>query len=263
MKKLITLFCIACMSVSAIAQSGVRIGNYVFHVQKAGSDIDTNVYVEDTPCPPCPSENETRSKPKFYPHKTDNFFVGVSTVYPERNSDYYTVMSSNSINIDAGEIEIYHISRWFAMGRTMQYSYYNYKLKPNEPIFMEEVIGRPVAKDDIRKQTYQSHNIAVSLFPRFYLTPSRTNYSNKGIYLDLGVQGDYAFNKYCKLNTHSEGKKKYRDNYAFNPFSASAIARVGFGNSWAVLARYRFTDTFNNDVLPMDLPPISIGIQIF
>jgi hypothetical protein len=59
------------------------------------------------------------------------------------------------------------------------------------------------------------------------------------------------------------GKDYYKNDYAFNPFYASAIARIGWKNSRAIFVRYRFTDNFNQKALPMDLPPITFGIQWF
>ena len=57
--------------------------------------------------------------------------------------------------------------------------------------------------------------------------------------------------------------KDYYKNDAFNPFNASAIARIGWKNNRAIFARYRFTEAFNPKELPMDLPPLTIGIQFF
>jgi len=271
MKKLVTIFCITCISVSAIAQSGVRIGNYEIFVKKAEKDSTIQVFVEDDPCPPCPSENETRSKPKntFKKYNKSNGFAGIGFILPDNGSGYYTTLGGNSLNIDVGNMFRYHLSRRFALGNTFQYSYYNYKLKLSEPVYLEEVFkNKSFEKDDIDKQVYRSHNLAASVFTRFYLIPPQ-NRGNDGLYIDLGAQGDFAFSKYCKLKTHSEGKYKYRDSEAFNPFSASAIVRIGWinfpvrGNSCAFFARYRFTDVFNSKVLPMDLPPITIGMQFF
>jgi len=273
MKKLIIIFCITCISVSAIAQSqsGVRIGSYVFHVQKADPDSLINVYAEDNPCPPCPSENEIRPQPKttFKRYNRNEGFCGIGFILPDNGNNYYTALGGNSINIDVGNLRTYHLSRWFALGSTLQYSYYNYRLKLDEPLYLNEVFkNRPIEKDDIAKQVFRSHNVAIGAFTRFYLIPPK-NRGNDGLFIDFGAQGDFAFSRYCMIKTQEDKKYKYRDAEAFNPFSASAIARIGWkgfpirGNSGAFFARYRFTDAFNSKVLPMDLPPITIGIQFF
>jgi len=270
MKKLMTILCISCISVGAIAQSGVRIGSYVFHVQKANQDSLTNVFAEDDPCPPCPSENETRPQPKttFKKYNRNEGFAGIGFILPDNGNDYYTALGGNSINIDVGNARTYHLSRHFALGTSLQYSYYNYRLKLDEPLYLQEVFkNRPIEKDDIAKQVFRSHNVAIGAFTRFYLVPSI--YSNMGLYIDLGAQGDFAFSRYCMIKTHEDKKYKYRDAEAFNPFSASAIARIGWGgfpirkSTGAFFIRYRFTDAFNSKVLPMELPPITIGIHFF
>ena len=270
MKKLVTIFCITCISVCAIAQSSVRIGNYEFFVKKAAKDSTIQVFVEDDPRPPCPSENETRPKTNSSKYHKSTFFCGIGFILPEKSDDYYTILGGNSMNIDFGNMQRYQISRRFALLGTLQYSYYNYKLRDaaSEPDFKREVLKNSDI-DDIKKQVFRSHNIAAGAFTRFYLIPPK-NRGNDGLYLDLGAQGDFAYSKYCKIKTNSE-KYKYREGYVFNPFTASAIARIGWkgwktwccGSSPALFVRYRFTDAFNSQALPMDLPPITIGIQFF
>lgn len=263
MKKLITIFCFACISVcTVVAQKGVKIGNMEIVIKKIDQDTVTQIIVED-PCPPCPSEKETRPKPKASKYHRSSFFAGIGFILPDYGSDYYTVLGGNSINIDAGWLHRFQITRRFSLGGTLQYSYYNYKLRDaaSDPVFAGEVIGGPVDPGDIDKQVYRCHDIATSAFTRFYLVPASTWSNSSGLYLDLGIQGDFAFSKYYKLNTNSGGNKKHHDDYAFNPFTASTIVRVGW-NWFSVFARYRFTDAFNSRALPMDLPPITIGIQI-
>ena len=260
MKKLIIiLLCVICISVTATAQSGVRIGNIEFVVRKTGQDTIAQISVED-PCPPCPSENETRPKANPYKYSVSDGFCGIGFILPDNGSGYYTMLGGSSINIDVGCERHYHLSRWFALGGLMQYSYYNYKLRPVEQP-LNEIIGIYDA-NKVKKQVFRSHNIAAGVFTRFYLVPPRTGSKRGGMYIDIGGQGDFAFSKYCKLILNTDGKKKFRDGYAFNPFNASATARIGWG-SCAIYARYRFTDAFNPKALPMDLPPITIGIQLF
>ena len=267
MKKLITiLLCITCISVNAVAQSGVRIGNLEISVRKSTHDPDTMVQIIVTD-PPTPSENEnkTKTKPKtnHYKYNETSSFIGWGFILPDNGSDYYTTLGGNSINIDIGWMGRYQIARRFALGSTLQYSYYNYKLRDaaSEPMFMEEILGRTFVGDNIKKQVFRSHNIAAGAFTRFYLIPPPQRVRDGGVYIDLGVQGDFAFSKYYKLKTyHPRAKEKRRNGYAFNPFTASATARVGW-NEYAIFARYRFTDAFNSKALPMDIPPITIGIQ--
>lgn len=251
-----TIYCIACISVGAIAQSNMRIGNL-------------EISVKDIPCP----QNETCLNPKTTYKST---FCGIGFILPNNGNGYFTTLGGSSINLDIGRMHRYQITPQFALGRTLQYSYYNYRSwnAASRSEFVDEVIGKDYDKHGIRKQVYRSHNIAASAFTRYYLVPVK-----KHLYIDLGVQGDFAFNKYFKIKTESEGKRKYRNDYAFNPFTASVTARIGWNrkncsfkldgkcwrcdNSRAIFVRYRFTDAFNSKALPMDLPRITIGIQFF
>ena len=221
------------------------------------------------------SDNEIRHKSESTHSKT--FFSGVGFIIPVNRSGYFTTLGGSSINLDFGRMHRYQIAPRFDIGRTFQYSYYNYRSwnTANDPYFVDEVIGKVYGKHGIRKQAYRSHNLAAGVFTRYYFVPDEIR-----LYVDLGVQGDLAYSKFFKIKTYSEGKNKYRNDYAFNTFTASAIARLGWskkncwvsvnGKCWwwhdksrAIFVRYRFTDAFNHRALPMDLPPITIGMQFF
>jgi hypothetical protein len=277
MKKFITIFlCTTCISVSAIAQSGVRIGNMEFTVRK-NSEQDTMVQIVlRNTNPPSPSENKTSTEPsptksanKFKKYNSSRFYWGIGFIIPDNfikpdnRSDYYTILGGQSYNFDMGWMRRYHISRRFAVGGTLHYSFYNYKLwnVANEPTLSEDLLNISFDNNEIRKQVFRSRNIVTGVFTRFYLSPPH-GHNKGGLFVDLGAQGDFAFSKFYKIKTHTGVKSKQRDGYAFNPFTASAIARVGRG-SVAVFARYRFTESLNPRALPLDLPPITIGIQLF
>jgi hypothetical protein len=188
---------------------------------------------------------------------------------PNNGNGYYSVLGGNSINIDFGWMRRQQLSPRFALGRTFQYSFYNYNFQDavNEPEFNQVVLkGKDFTNNNVNKQVYRSHNIAIGGFTRFYLIPSDRSGKN-GLYIDLGAQGDFAFSRYAMLKTESEKKRQYYENNAFNPLSASAIVRVRFDKLLpgdpVIYARYRFTDAFNQKKLPMDLPSINIGIQFF
>ena len=259
MKKIIIILCITSISVTAMAQSGVRIGNMEFVYRKVGNDTITQITVDD-PCPPCPSEKETRPKATYKSRVTDGF-CGLGFILPDNGNDFYTVRGGNSFSIDVGGERRYHLSRNFALGGLTQYSFYNYRLRPVEPTYLHEVIGN-IDPNHIKKQVFRSHNFAAGVFARLYLSAPKSS-GKGGMFIEGGAQSDFAFSKYCKLKLNNpKGKGKYRDGYTFNPFTASATARIGWGST-VVFARYRFTDAFNKKELttPMDLPRVTIGLQ--
>ena len=267
MKKIIIIFSIICISLGAMAQQTIRIGTMEFTLRIQGQDTTINVL--DKPTQPN-QVGETPSSPSFTFTKKTNFW-SIGFIVPDGGSDFYSVRGGNSINLDFGNIRLNHHNRRFATGRTFQYSYYNYRFRVSDPVSLNEVLPREFVKEDIDKHVFRSHNFALSGFTRFYLFPQERRSINDGLYIDLGVQGDWAFSKYSKTKTNSDGNYKYRNRHlsdeAFNPFTASAIARIGwkgwgFSNSRAVFVRYRFTDAFAK-ALPMDLPPITVGIQFF
>ena len=213
-------------------------------------------------------EQDTTSLEYEYKYHRLSSIVSIGFILPNNSSDYYTTRGVSSLNVDAGVMHTYNLSCRFAVGGTFHYSYYNYKLKnANEDPFFN--IGDiTFTKSDVKKQVYRSHNIAQGIFTRYCLTPFN-NHWNNDLYIDLGVQGDLAFSKYYKLKYPNGGKDKYRNNDTFNTFTTSAIVRIGVNikQKWwgdssqpAIFFRYRFADAFNSRALPMDLPPITIGI---
>ena len=268
MKKLIILFGAICISFGAMAQfpPAVRIGNMEIIVRKQEQDTTLQVSEFDYSLSQA-SSDWSHSKPSFNRHAS-NSFVGFGFAVPDNSSAYYTILGGNSFNFDVGGMRRYHLSRRFALGKSLQYSYYNYRLRNAaiEPNFNSQILGgTTIGQDNIEREMFRSHNLALGIFARSYLV-APNNRGKGGLYIDIGAQGDWAFSRFYRLREENV-RHKYRDNYAFNPFTASAIARIGLntrkGSNPALFVRYRFTDAFNSSVLPMDLPPFSIGIQFF
>jgi hypothetical protein len=277
MKKLTTIIlCAAFFSAAAIAQSAVKIGNLEFSVRNIGSDTLVQITVDE---PLSSSENNDlpKPKPKFKPYTTKDNFFGIGFILPDNGSSYYTILGGNSINIDIGGERRHHLSRWFALGGTLQYSFYNYKFRgaATQPEFNQLVLGgKDFTDNHINKQVFRSHNLAAGVFTRFYLAPLQMNNKEKShassrLHIDLGAQGDWAFSRYCMLKTEKEKKNRYHEDHAFKPFNASAVVRIGGikilnRGKTTIYARYRFTEAFNSPKeLPMDLPPVTIGLQLF
>ena len=227
MKKIIVILGIACISASSIAQSS--------------------------------SENDLRSKLRESRNKyLSSGFAGFGFI--QNKTNYYD-LSSSGINIDIGSMHRYQFRPRFALIGTVQYSYYNYKLRDaaSEPTFNNVVLGGKTY-DNINKQVFRTHNISASAGYRFYLVKPKRNDNNAGLFVDLSVQGDLAFSKYYKLKINGESNLKHRDKDVFNPLTTSYIARAGLG--WfSIYARYRVTDAFNSKHLPIDIPPLTIGVQ--
>jgi len=267
MKKIIILFSVTLISLNVIAQPPVRIGNMEIIVRKQDQDTTAQINVFDDPCPPCPSEDEIRPKPKntFKRYEKSDAFLGFGFIIPNNGNEFYTTLGGNSFNLELGSMKRYYLTRRFALGGTLQYSYYNYRLMDvyKEPIFREKVLD--VDSDyefkRINKEAFRSHNIAASLFTRYYLLPPQRHGKGK-LYFDIGAQGEFAASRHYMLKFDNGGKDYYKAPLAFNPFNASAFARIG-RKSTAFFFRYSLTDVFNTPKeLPMNLPPITVGIML-
>jgi hypothetical protein len=261
MKKIIVFTCACMIASAAFAQSSVRIGNMVISVKHMKGDTLTQVLV-DEPCPPCPSESETRPKPAYkqYPKHSHWGYVGFGMNNPESSADIYPL--SGSFNFDVGSIHSQRLSNHFALLGSLGYSLYSYRLRNVIGTDAQwDAITDGVQTDRVKKQMYRSNDLTAGLYTRFYLVAPRDDSRRKSLYLDLGVQGNWAFAKYMKVKYTGGGSDKFHDNYAFRPFNASAVARVGW-NKIEFFARYRFTDAFNHEVLSKEVPRLSVGILL-
>ncbi|GHT21528.1 hypothetical protein FACS189464_0450 [Bacteroidia bacterium] len=244
------------MAGMTFAQSSVRIGNMEISVKKINGDTLTQVLV-DEPCSPCRSENETGEKSTRYSHWT---YTGFGMNYPGSSADIYPL--SGSFNFDVGGFSSFRLSRHFAFLGSFGYSLYSFRLRNVIGADAEfDPITGGLPADRVKKQMYRSNNLTAGIYTRFYLIAPQQYSHKESLYIDLGVQGEWAFAKYVKLRYNGGGSEKFHDNYAFKPFNASAVARIGW-NGIACFARYRFTDAFNHNVLSSEMPRLSFGVLL-
>jgi hypothetical protein len=253
MKKLaLLLLCAGGIAASATAQS-VRIGKLEFSVKKSQDTVVARL--EEMP-------DEAPEKKPFKRFHKSLPFGGIGFIMPNVGGGSYTTLGGKSISLDFGWLHRYQVTPRFALLLSPHYSYRNYKLHDaaSEPLFIGEVIGKAYAEDGIKKQVFRSHNAALGGWVRFYVVEPR-RHRNGGVFVDLGVQLDWAFSKHYTVFPYGEKKQEYSNDYAFNAFPVSATVRAGFWQGSAIFARYRFTNAFNQKALPLDLPRVTIGIQ--
>lgn len=193
---------------------------------------------------------------KPYPRYYEEFFVGFGVAMPIDKDKDLPVYYGNSYSLEAGFRHIYRASKFYAVGTTFQYTFYNYKLKgaAQNKTFVENVPG------EIRREYFRTDNLGLGLFNRFYLSSIR----NHPLMLDLGGYADYSYSKRYKVKTIEDGNKekhKYRDGSKFNPVQAGLYGAIS-NNSCSFFVRYRLTNLFNPDKVPAELPRFSIGIQL-
>lgn len=200
--------------------------------------------------------NGTHSEGKKYPMVYNETFFGLGSVIPQNRNEYLDMHYGKINSLEFGHRYFYRLSRRYSIGTTFQYTYYNYKL--------DGVADAGLIRDDVpgvvRKEYYRTDNIGTGLINRFYLFPlgKRAPFT-----LDIGGYADFAFSKRYKVKTTENGKKekyKYRDGARFNPFNAGLYGALKKGD-YSLYVKYRFTNLFNPDIMELQLPELSIGIQ--
>ncbi|MDP3398211.1 MAG: hypothetical protein Q8S23_03620 [Bacteroidales bacterium] len=196
------------------------------------------------------------TKSKHYPRSYEDFFVGIAMAVPLRNQEYLPMHYGSSHSIEVGFKYFYRPAARYAIGTLWQYSFYNYKLKDaaaNET-FVSNVPG------EIRSESFRTDNLGTGIINRFYLFPMQ----NKPFMLDLGGYVDFSYSKRYHVKTIENGKDtkhKYRDGSKFNPIQAGLYGAITKG-SYSLFAKYRLTNLFNPDAIPLELPRLSMGVQI-
>ncbi|MDR0566419.1 MAG: hypothetical protein LBG47_05195 [Prevotellaceae bacterium] len=252
MKKAIATFYLTCLAGGiAVAQTSVRIGDMEITFRKNDTTV---VYAHSRPVNP-PERSATHKK-SVYNASESGIFIGFGFAIPNSGSACYAVTGGSSYNFDVGFRWYTHFNRRLAVGGTLQYSFYRYRLRDalSDSLFKSAVLGSFVPSYEVRKQEFRSNNLALGVFTRFYLIPRKH-------YVDLGVQGDWAAGRYYKLLYPHDGKQKFHADNTFSAFTASAIAQIGWRGK-AIFAYYRLTDVFDHSALARDLPPLSIGFRL-
>lgn len=191
-----------------------------------------------------------------YPRSYEDFFFGIAMAVPLRDQEYLPMHYGSSHSIEIGFKYFYRPAARYAIGTLWQYSFYNYKLKDaaaNET-FVSNVPG------EVRKESFRTDNLGTGIINRFYLFPMQ----NKPFMLDLGGYVDFSYSKRYHVKTVENGKDtkhKYRDGSKFNPIQAGLYGAITKG-SYSFYAKYRLTNLFNPDAIPMELPRLSMGVQI-
>ncbi len=260
MKKIFAVVCLICIYSGLISAQRVRIGNMEITIKENQNDTVVQIDVNDR------TTSVTRNKDKENYDKdshgkvkrsyhTSEGYMGLEFIVPDAGDDYLETIGGNSYQFNIGYRYTFHPARWYGIGFTVQYSFYNYRLRDAS----QTLTG--VAADPY-KEVFRSNNIGIGIFNRIYLAPGRSRRpSSNGLYLDFGVGGDWSYSRFYKTKTDMGDYSvnvKARNSYAFEPFNANAFAGVGFG-CFEIFAHYRFTNVFNSDVIDKKLPPISVG----
>ena len=200
-----------------------------------------------------PAQTEKKSR---FPRSFDESYIGFGTALP-MDRDQFLPMHYGKINsFEIGTKYFYRPGKHYAIGTFAQYSFYNYRLKgaaANETFF-------PDVPGTVKKEHFRTDNIGTGIINRFYFFPG----ANKPVKLDLGGYVDFSFSKRYNVKTRENSKMKkhkYRDGDMFNPVQCGLYGALSKG-SYSVYVRYRLTNLFNPNLVDMELPQLSMGVQI-
>ena len=188
----------------------------------------------------------------YYSKYIDEFYIGLGWAIRTTEQPYLPIFYGNSYDLNIGFKNLYRPVGLWAIGTTVQYSSYSYKLRDAaaNDFFRVNVPGI------VNKEYFRTSNIGVGVITRLY-------YSRKN-YIEAGAYGDYAFSKRYVVKTHISGrgdKIKYRDGSKFNAFNAGVVGLVNFG-TFSVYGKYRLTNFFAPELDLLEPARWSIGLQM-
>lgn len=195
------------------------------------------------------------SQKRYSGYSTKDFFIGTSSMLPIEDNNKFDMYYGDVFNLEFGYKYFYRVSKRYAVGSTLQYSFYNYKLKGAA---QNDYLGFDVP-GSVRKEYFRTDNIGTSFINRFYLFPI----NKRPISLDLGVYTDFSFSRrYVVKSTvgNDNRKSKFKDGSKFNPLQAGIYGAVSKGDI-SVFMRCRLTNLFNKDQVAYELARYSIGVQ--
>jgi hypothetical protein len=158
-----------------------------------------------------------------------------------------------SLQIGAGLRTKFKIAEWYALGYELEYRLSSFRYaKAHDSLQIHD-------KDKIL-----THSLALSLFQRFNFD-KRGNYIGK--FMDIGAYGEWPFARSNILidnrDTLSSGQQKLILSHLkfMNSFNYGISARIGY-NRIVIFALYRLSDIFKPNYNRIDLPRLTIGLQL-
>lgn len=161
-----------------------------------------------------------------------------------------------------------NVSKWYALGGSIAYTYNSYRIKENPNIRYFHSI--PEIKEKVKVNM-----LSMDIYQRFRLFPGEL--LGFGCYIDMGVYGGWNFANYhisvLKADQKNElvirRKSKIKGDSFIPPLQWGVNVRFGYG-LLAVYGRYRISDLFiahdldpYNDMLNVyDFPALEVGLQL-
>ncbi len=164
-----------------------------------------------------------------------------------------------SINAFQKNFHMYknHVNIYTGLG--IDFNHYalenNVTLKPNVP-YLTATIDSTI---DYKKNTLNITYLKVPLM----LEINTGKNPNHNFHIAFGAELDYRIHAVTKQSYEQNDKKiqvKHRDDYNLEPFSYSAVARVGYNNI-SIYANYGFSRLFKKDKGPQ-VYPFAVGITV-
>lgn len=223
-------------------------------IQETKPLVDTNDVTITIETVKSEDGNVKQTTKKTYRHInhsfTDFYFgMGLSTMAGLNGEKYYpTVQYGKAFDLQTGLKFFFRPVRWYAIGTQFQYSFYSYRM---DGAAQAGFIGEPMP-ENIRSEYFKTDNVGTAWLNRFYIY--------RDFHIELGVYGDYSFSKRYVVKTDNE-KFKYRDCNRFTPLQAGVQASICI-DWFSIYAKYRITDMFNHEILPLDPPRLNIGAML-
>ncbi len=239
------------------SQTVVKIGEAEIAIQSPISvrkrdTTQVNFYQNETK----PQSGATGVKKARYPRNSQEFFIGIGMAVPTSNEEFLPMHYGNSYSLEAGFKYFHRTGSRYAIGTTFQYTCYTYKTKgaAADETFFSNIPG------EVKKEYFRTDNLGTGIINRIYLFPMK----GRPFMLDLGGYADFSYSKRFNVKTIENGKQnkyKYRDGSKFNPVQAGLYGAISKGK-YSFYARYRLTNLFNPKEVPLELPRLSLGLQI-
>jgi hypothetical protein len=181
-------------------------------------------------------------------------FVKFGMVTPP-DQDNAKIKFGTSVNVGFGVRKKFKVSSIYSLGWQIEIDYTDYKFK-KDPALLSPT-GSTI---DTRR--FDVYSLRLGFFNRINFDPNRGNFL--GTYLDLGIDGAYAYNikEVYKYSTgYGKAVTKIDDLDYVNAIQSEVFAKLGYSkfNLWV---KYRYTDLLKSNSGKPELPRITAGFEL-
>jgi len=182
-----------------------------------------------------------------------HFYGAFGFVMPNNNYSWSPIYFGKASNWELGLRYKKRITNWLAIGGNVSYDFFNYRMEQSKFKTLPDTLMYD-------KQKITVHNLSLQPFIRI-------NFGRRGNKIGNYIDFGFFYNAVISSKEKQEGTPAGLDKVVIkNPSYMPSdyygfFTNIGVGR-WVIYAKYNYSGIIRGDTRYMDLPPLTIGLQI-